>query len=143
MAEGIIVLRTPPGLLPRPGHVRVGRYQVLFVYEIDPVIQDYGAAHVISPTPLASLVQTIGQSNVDLYVPQTIADSFDDGSGAWEYVHGSRRTIVTNPETGERRLETLFELVDRLTDEFSSRKAEAISDWRDLYEFSGRTIIIP
>lgn len=136
MAEGILILKTTPGRI-RPGGplVAVGSYEALFVYRLLPAIEDAGDLQV-APTPLAGLVQTIGQTMIDRYLDEAETAAFDSGDSAWEFVTGERAT-VRDVEKGPLRLETTSEMIVRLRADWAAGKAAAVARWTETYRYTG------
>lgn len=139
MAEGILVLRTPPGRGPRPGQtIRVGTYEVIYLYRLLPPILDHDDLQV-AVTPSAPLIQMVGQTFADRHIDPVEIEAFDSGAAAWEFVAGQRDTVRDEPD-GPLRLETIPELVARLEAEWAIRKAQAMADWTAEHEHAGRRL---
>lgn len=137
MDEAILVISTPPGRLPRGGQLRIGTYQVLFIYEISPAILDKKRDKVV-PTRVADLVSVVGQSWIDRYMKPDEVAAFESGDAAWELISGAR-VVVRDPDQ-TLRIETVPEMTARLQGEFAIRKSRAIAEWTAEYEFAGHRI---
>jgi len=139
MAEGILVLKTWPGRA-RPGAqtLAIGSYEALFVYQLDPAIEDFDHLQV-APTPPGTLVTLIGQPIIDRYLSETELSAFSSGAGAWEYVTGERATF-REVEDGPLRVETLSEMVERLRTQWAAAKARAVAEWTATYQYTGRRL---
>lgn len=137
MAESILVIRTPPGRRPRGGQLRIGTYEVIFLYRLVPPIVDNDGVKV-SPTPLADLVNQVGQPWIDRYLEEPEVTGFNSGDAAWEYVSGERRLVWDLD--GSLRVETIPELIARLESEHAVMRTRAMEQWAAEYEFTGRRI---
>lgn len=139
MAEGILVLKTSPGRVrPAAQRIAIGTYEVLFLYRLDPPIEDFDHLQV-APTPVATLASVIGQTIIDRYLSETELASFENGAGAWEFVTGERATS-REVEDGPLRVETLSEMVARLRAEWAVAKARAVAEWTAAYQYTGRRL---
>lgn len=138
MAGSILIIRTPPGRLPRGRQLRLATYEVIFLYRLLPPILDNDGVKV-TPTPLADLVSLVGQPWIDRYLDGQEVAGLDSGDAAWEYVAGERR-VVREPDQS-LRLETIPELIARLETQHAVMKTRALADWTAEYEFAGRRIV--
>lgn len=138
MAESILIVSTPPGRFFRHGQLRVGHYSALFLYRLVPPILDQFDVKV-APTPLAGLVQVVGQAWVDRYIQPEEVVAFDAGDAAWEFITGQRVT-VRDVEYGPLRLETTLEMITRLQADWAAKKIQSMADWTVEYQFTGRRI---
>lgn len=141
MAREIIVIRTPPGppFFPGGPDIRIGTFEVLFLYRLLPPILD-SEDNKISPTSLEELVDRVGQAFVTRWLTQAEQDSFGNGNGAWEVISGERRLLW---DEGALRPETIPELIARMQAYYDIRKDDVLGDWRNEYLYQGTVIDVP
>lgn len=116
-------------------------FRGVFFYVLDPPLVTQKGDKII-PTPLARLIEDIGEDDVTKYTNQPLRDALDVGDIGYEVVTSSRKGVKETPES-KMRPETFLEMRARVFATYHNRRQRFRRVWEKQMRFAGRWFDAP